>query len=209
MKYIFNQWYCAMHNLYYSGNMCPKCASGQDKCNGGGYVSNGVRMWCVIASIVSVLIVIVTCAGMAQADAITVVYRGTEVLESGEPPFNVYYIDCKPDSNGGTLVDIQISYVDGTIETRTGKYCDTKLYVNGTLHDGVIVHDDGTHAVTVVGAVSAPGTPEPTATITAVPPTAAATATVQPTPQTVATSMPTQEPEEVTTRNVYLPAVMR
>ena len=94
--------------------------------------------------------------------------------------------------------------VSCTVENRTGEYCNTKLYVNGTLHDGVIVHDDGTHAVTVVGAVSAPGTPEPTATITP-----AATATVQPTPQTVATSMPTQEPEEVTTRNVYLPAVMK
>jgi len=77
------------------------------------------------------------------------------------------------------------------------------LYVNGTLHSGVIVHDDGTHAVTVVGAVSAPGTPEPTATITAVP-----TATVQPTPKAVATSMPTQA-VEVTVRNVYLPTVMR
>jgi len=167
-------------------------------------VSNGVRMWCVIASIVSVLIVIVTCAGMAHADAIEVIYRGTEVLEDGEPPFNVYYIDCKPNSgNENTLLDIKISYVDGTIETRTGEYCDTKLYVNGTLHSGVIVHDDGTHAVTVVGAVSAPGTPEPTATITAVP-----TATVQPTPKAVATSMPTQA-VEVTVRNVYLPTVMR
>ena len=167
-------------------------------------VSNGVRMWCVIASIVSVLIVIVTCAGMAHADAIEVIYRGTEVLEDGEPPFNVYYIDCKPNSgNESTLLDIKISYVDGTIETRTGEYCDTKLYVNGTLHSGVIVHDDGTHAVTVVGAVSAPGTPEPTATITAVP-----TATVQPTPKAVATSMPTQA-VEVTVRNVYLPTVMR
>ena len=166
-------------------------------------VSNGVRMWCVIASIVSVLIVIVTCADMASADAITVVYRGTEVLEDDEP-FNVYYIDCKPeDSNDNTLVDIKISYVDGAIETRTGEYCNTKLYVNGTLHSGVIVHDDGTHAVTVVGAVSAPGTPEPTATITAVP-----TATVQPTPKAVATSMPTQA-VEVTVRNVYLPTVMR
>ena len=168
-------------------------------------VSAAVRLWCVIAAIVSVLIVIVTCAGMAKADAITVVYRGTEVLEQGEPPFNVYYIDCKPtDGNENTLLDIKISYNDGTVETRTGEYCDTKLYVNGTLHDGVIVHDDGTHAVTVVGAVSAPGTPEPTATITAVP-----TATVQPTPQTVATSIPTQEPEEATVRNVYLPVVMR
>ena len=173
-------------------------------------VSNGVRMWCVIASIVSVLIAVSMCADMASADAITVVYRGTEVLEAGEPPFNVYYIDCKPNSgNENTLLDIKISYVDGTIETRTGEYCDTKLYVNGTLHSGVIVHNDGTHAVAVVGAVSAPGTPEPTATITAVPPTAAATATVRPTPQIVATSMPTQESEEATTRNVYLPAVMR
>ncbi len=167
-------------------------------------VSNGVRMWCVIASIVSVLIAVSMCADMASADAITVVYRGTEVLEAGEPPFNVYYIDCKPNSgNENTLLDIKISYVDGTIETRTGEYCDTKLYVNGTLHSGVIVHDDGTHAVTVVGAVSAPGTPEPTATITAVP-----TATVQPTPKAVATSMPTQA-VEVTVRNVYLPTVMR
>ena len=167
-------------------------------------VSNGVRMWCVIASIVSVLIAVSMCADMASADAITVVYRGTEVLEAGEPPFNVYYIDCKPNSgNENTLLDIKISYVDGTIETRTGEYCDTKLYVNGTLHSGVIVHDDGTHAVTVVGAVSAPGTPEPTATITPVP-----TATVQPTPQNVATSMPTQT-VEVTVRKVYLPAVMR
>ena len=163
-------------------------------------VSAAVRLWCVIAAIVSVLIVIVTCAGMAKADAITVVYRGTEVLEQGEPPFNVYYIDCKPDSNEGALVDIKISYVDGAIETRTGEYCDTKLYVNGTLHSGVIVHDDGTHAVEVVAAISAPETPAPTP---------AATATVQPTPQIVATSMPTQEPEEATARNVYLPAVMK
>ena len=165
-------------------------------------VSNGVRMWCVIASIVSVLIVIVTCAGMAHADAITVVYRGTEVLEDGEPPFNVYYIDCKPgDGNNNTLVDIKISYVDGTVETRTGEYCDTKLYVNGTLHSGVIVHDDGTHAVEVVSAISAPETPAPTP---------AATATVQPTPQIVATSMPTQEPEERETKaSVYLPVVMK
>ena len=164
-------------------------------------VSNGVRMWCVIASIVSVLIVIVTCAGMAHADAITVVYRGTEVLENGQPPLNVYYIDCKPeDSNEGTLVDIKISYNDGTVETRTGEYCDTKLYIDGTLHNGVIVHDDGTHAVEVVSAISAPETPAPTP---------AATATVQPTPQIVATSMPTQEPEEATARNVYLPSVMR
>ena len=174
-------------------------------------VSNGVRMWCVIASIVSVLIAVSMCADMASADAITVVYRGTEVLEAGEPPFNVYYIDCKPNSgNENTLLDIKISYVDGTIETRTGEYCDTKLYVNGTLHSGVIVHDDGTHAVAVVGAVSAPGTPEPTATITAVPPTPAATATIQPTPQIVATSMPTQEPEERETKaNIYLPTVMK
>ena len=164
-------------------------------------VSNGVRMWCVIASIVSVLIVIVTCAGMAHADAITVVYRGTEVLENGQPPFNVYYIDCKPeDSNEGTLVDIKISYNDGTVETRTGEYCDTKLYIDGTLHNCVIVHDDGTHAVEVVSAISAPETPAPTP---------AATATVQPTPQIVATSMPTQEPEEATARNVYLPSVMK
>jgi len=160
-----------------------------------------VRLWCVIAAIVSVLIVIVTCAGMASADAIEVIYRGTEVLEDNEP-FNVYYIDCKPEgSNKNTLVDIKISYVDGAIENRTGEYCNTKLYVNGTLHDGVIVHDDGTHAVEVVSAISAPETP---------PPTPAATATVQPTPQIVATSMPTQEPEERETKvSVYLPAVMK
>ena len=164
-------------------------------------VSKEVRLWCVIAAIVSVLIAIVTCADMASADAITVIYRGTEVLEDRQPPFNVYYIDCKPeDSNEGTLVDIKISYVDGAIETRTGEYCDTKLYVNGTLHSGVIVHDDGTHAVEVVAAISAPETPAPTP---------AATATVRPTPQIVATSMPTQESEEATTRNVYLPAVMK
>ncbi len=173
-------------------------------------VSNGVRMWCVIASIVSVLIVIVTCAGMAQADAIEVIYRGTEVLEDGEPPFNVYYIDCKPNSgNENTLVDIKISYNDGTVETRTGKYCDTKLYVNGTLHDGVIVHDDGTHAVEVIAAISSPATPDVIPTET-VPPTPAATATIQPTPKSEATSMPTQEPEERETKaSVYLPVVMR
>ncbi len=173
-------------------------------------VSEGVRMWC-LAAIIILVFSIGMCAMPAHADAITVVYRGTEVLEDGEPPFNVYYIDCKPtDGNENTLLDIKISYNDGTVETRTGKYCDTKLYVNGTLHDGVIVHDDGTHAVTVVGAVSAPGTPEPTATITAVPPTPAATATLQPTPQIVATSMPTQEPEERETKaSVYLPAVMK
>ena len=164
-------------------------------------VSKEVRLWCVIAAIVSVLIVIVTCAGMASADAITVIYRGTDVLEDNEP-FNVYYIDCKPeDSNDNTLVDIKISYVDGVIETRTGEYCNTKLYVNGTLHNGVIVHDDGTHAVEVVSAIGAPETPAPTP---------AATATVKPTPQIVATSMPTQEPEEGETKaSVYLPAVMK
>ena len=32
---------------------------------------------------------------------------------------------------------------------------------------------------------------------------------LQPTPQIVATSMPTQESEEVTARNIYLPSVMR
>ena len=164
-------------------------------------VSAAVRLWCVIAAIVSVLIVIVTCAGMAKADAITVVYRGTEVLEQGEPPFNVYYIDCKPDSNEGTLVDIRIEYNDGAVETRTGEYCDTKMYIDGTLHDGVIVHDDGTHAVEVVAAISAPETPVATP---------AATATVQPTPKAEATSMPTQEPEERETKaSVYLPVVMK
>ena len=164
-------------------------------------VSNGVRMWC-LAAIIILVFSIGMCAMPAHADAITVVYRGTEVLENGQPPFNVYYIDCKPeDSNEGTLVDIKISYVDGTVETRTGEYCDTKLYIDGTLHNGVIVHDDGTHAVEVVAAISAPETP---------PPTPAATATLQPTPQIVATSMPTQEPEERETKaSVYLPAVMR
>ena len=172
-------------------------------------VSNGVRMWCVIASIVSVLVGVGMCYAIAQADAITVVYRGTEVLEDGEPPFNVYYIDCKPtDGNENTLLDIKISYNDGTVETRTGNYCNTKLYVNGTLHDGVIVHDDGTHAVEVVSAISAPATPDVIPTETVPPPTPAATATIQPTPKAEATSMPTQEPEEVT-ENVYLPAVMR
>ena len=162
-------------------------------------VSKGVRMWC-FAAIIILVFSIGMCAMPAHADAIEVIYRGTEVLEDGQSPFNVYYIDCKPDSNEGTLVDIKISYVDGAIETRTGEYCDTKLYVNGTLHSGVIVHDDGTHAVEVVAAISAPETPAPTPV---------ATATVQPTPQIVATSMPTQESEEATTRNVYLPAVMR
>ena len=171
-------------------------------------VSKGVRMWC-FAAIIILVFSIGMCAMPAHADAIEVIYIGTEVLEDGQSPFNVYYIDCKPtDCNENTLLDIKISYNDGTVDTRTGKYCDTKLYVNGTLHSGVIVHDDGTHAVAVVGAVSAPGTPEPTATITAVPPTPAATATVQPTPKAVATSMPTQA-VEVTVRNVYLPAVMR
>jgi len=163
-------------------------------------VSKGVRMWC-FAAIIILVFSIGMCAMPAHADAITVVYRGTEVLENGQPPFNVYYIDCKPDSNEGTLVDIKISYNDGTVETRTGEYCDTKLYIDGTLHNGVIVHDDGTHAVEVVSAISAPETPAPTP---------AATATVQPTPQIVATSMPTQEPEERETKvSVYLPAVMR
>ena len=163
-------------------------------------VSKGVRMWC-FAAIIILVFSIGMCAMPAHADAITVVYRGTEVLENGQPPFNVYYIDCKPeDSNEGTLVDIKISYNDGTVETRTGEYCDTKLYIDGTLHNGVIVHDDGTHAVEVVSAISAPETPAPTP---------AATATVQPTPQIVATSMPTQEPEEATARNVYLPSVMK
>ena len=161
-------------------------------------VSKGVRMWC-FAAIIILVFSIGMCAMPAHADAITVVYRGTEVLEDGQSPFNVYYIDCKPDSNEGALVDIKISYVDGTVETRTGEYCDTKLYVNGTLHNGVIVHDDGTHAVEVVAAISAPETPAPAP---------AATATVRPTPQIVATSMPTQV-VEVTARNVYLPAVMR
>ena len=163
-------------------------------------VSKSVRMWC-LAAIIILVFSIGMCAMPAHADAIEVIYRGTEVLEDGQSPFNVYYIDCKPDSNEGALVDIKISYVDGAIETRTGEYCDTKLYVNGTLHSGVIVHDDGTHAVEVVAAISAPETPAPTPV---------ATATVQPTPQIVATSMPTQEPEERETKvSVYLPAVMR
>ena len=165
-------------------------------------VSAAVRLWCVIAAIVSVLIVIVTCSGMASADAIEVIYRGTDVLEDGQPPFNVYYINCLPaEGNVNTLVDIEISYNDGTIEKRTGLYCNVKLFIDGSLHDGVIVHDDGTHAVEVVSAIIAPETP---------PPTPAATATVKPTPQIVATSMPTQEPEEGETKaSVYLPAVMK
>ena len=165
-------------------------------------VSEAVRMWCVIAAIVSVLIAIGMCADMASADAITVVYRGTDVLEDGQPPFNVYYINCQPaDKNTNTRVDIEIGYNDGTVEKRTGLYCNVKLFIDGSLHDGVIVHDDGTHAVEVVSAISAPETP---------PPTPAATATVQPTPQIVATSMPTQEPEERETKvSVYLPAVMK
>ena len=163
-------------------------------------VSKGVRMWC-LAAIIILVFSIGMCAMPAHADAITVVYRGTEVLEDGQPPFNVYYINCLPaEGNVNTLVDIEISYNDGTIEKRTGEYCDTKLYIDGTLHNGVIVHDDGTHAVEVVSAISAPETPAPTP---------AATATIQPTPKAEATSMPTQEPEEATTRNVYLPAVMK
>ena len=163
-------------------------------------VSKSVRMWC-LAAIIILVFSIGMCAMPAHADAITVVYRGTEVLEDGQSPFNVYYIDCKPDSNEGTLVDIKISYVDGTVETRTGEYCDTKLYIDGTLHNGVIVHDDGTHAVEVVAAISAPETPVATP---------AAAATIQPTPQIVATSMPTQEPEEGETKaSVYLPVVMK
>ena len=171
-------------------------------------VSEGVRMWCLAAIIILVLVSISMCAMPAHADAIEVIYRGTEVLEDDEP-FNVYYIDCKPDSNDNTLVDIKISYVDGVIETRTGEYCNTKLYVNGTLHDGVIVHDDGTHAVEVIAAISSPATPDVIPTET-VPPTPAATATIQPTPKSEATSMPTQEPEERETKaSVYLPVVMR
>ena len=163
-------------------------------------VSKGVRMWC-LAAIIILVFSIGMCAMPAHADAIEVIYRGTDVLEDGQPPFNVYYIDCKPDSNDNTLVHIKISYVDGVIETRTGEYCNTKLYVNGTLHDGVIVHDDGTHAVEVVSAIIAPETPAATPV---------ATATIQPTPQIVATSMPTQEPEERETKaSVYLPVVMR
>ena len=161
-----------------------------------------VRLWCVIAAIVSVLIVIVTCAGMASADAIEVIYRGTDVLEDGQPPFNVYYINCQPaDKNTNTRVDIEIGYNDGTVEKRTGLYCNVKLFIDGSLHDGVIVHDDGTHEVEVIAAISSPETP---------PPTPAATATVKPTPQIVATSMPTQEPEERETKaNIYLPTVMK
>ena len=171
-------------------------------------VSEGVRMWCVIAAIVSVLIAIGMCADMASADAITVVYRGTDVLEDGQPPFNVYYINCQPaDKNTNTRVDIEISYNDGAVENRTGLYCNVKLFIDGSLHDGVIVHDDGTHAVEVVSAISAPETPAPTPV---------ATATVKPTPQIVATSMPTQavEPGEPTeesgaTNSIYLPVVMK
>ena len=163
-------------------------------------VSKSVRMWC-LAAIIILVFSIGMCAMPAHADAIEVIYRGTEVLEDGQSPFNVYYIDCKPDSNEGTLVDIRIEYNDGAVETRTGEYCDTKMYIDGTLHDGVIVHDDGTHAVEVVSAISAPETP---------PPTPAATATIRPTPQIVATSMPTQEPEERETKaSVYFPAVMK
>ena len=174
-------------------------------------VSAAVRLWCVIAAIVSVLIAIVTCAGMASADAIEVIYRGTDVLEDGQPPFNVYYINCQPaEGNTNTQVDIEISYGDGTVETRTGNYCNIKMYVDGTIHDGVIVHDDGTHAVEVIAAISSPATPDVIPTET-VPPTPAATATVQPTPKAEATSMPTQavEPGEPTERNVYLPVVMK
>ena len=180
-------------------------------------VSNGVRMWCVIASIVSVLIAVSMCADMASADAIQVIYIGTEVLEQGEPPFNVYYIDCQPtENNDNTHVDIEISYGDGTVEIRTGEYCDTKMYVNGTIHNGVIVHDDGTHAVDVIAVISSPVTPDVIPTETLPPPTPAATATIQPTPQIVATSMPTQavkpgEPTEEAeaTNSIYLPVVMR
>ena len=165
-------------------------------------VSEGVRMWCLAAIIILVLVSISMCAMPAHASAITVIYRGTEVLESGQPPFNVYYIDCQPaEGNTNTQVDIEISYGDGTVETRTGLYCNVKLFIDGSLHDGGIVHDDGTHAVEVVSAISAPETPAPTP---------AATATVKPTPQIVATSMPTQEPEEGETKaSVYLPVVMR
>ena len=165
-------------------------------------VSAAVRLWCVIAAIVSVLSAIGMCVDMASADAITVIYRGTDVLEDGQPPFNVYYINCQPaDKNTNTRVDIEISYNDGAVEKRTGLYCNVKLFIDGSLHDGVIVHDDSTHAVEVVSAISAPETPAPTP---------AATATVQPTPQIVATSMPTQEPEERETKaNIYLPTVMK
>ena len=174
-------------------------------------VSAAVRLWCVIAAIVSVLIAVSMCADMASADAITVVYRGTEVLEDGQSPFNVYYIDCQPaESNTNTQVDVEISYGDGTVEIRTGEYCDTKIYVNGTIHDGVIVHDDGTHAVEVIAAISSPETPDVIPTETVPPPTPAATATIQPTPKAEATSMPTQEPEERETKaSIYLPVVIR
>ena len=164
--------------------------------------NSGLRLWILFGVIIWLIVFWFI---SVSAEAAEIIYQGTEVVDPGEAPFNVYYIDCGVGLDTSTKVSVEITYIDDFVETRL-EPCTAKMYVSSKLHIGVLIHADGTHAVVAVGMISAPATPSATATTTLEPP--AATATVQPTPKAVATSMPTQT-VEVTVRKVYLPAVMR
>lgn len=160
----------------------------------------GVIIWLIVFWFISV-----------RAEVAEIIYQGTEVVDPGEAPFNVYYIDCGSGVDTSTKVSVEITYLDDFVETRL-EPCTAKMYVSSKLHIGVLIHADGTHAVVAVGMISAPATPEPTATTTLEPPSATATATLTPTAEATSIPLPTSTPyatPRVKDSTVYLPVVMR
>ena len=61
----------------------------------------------------------------------TITYLGTETGSDGEL-INTYYIQCL-NTTQDAIVELKVTFVDETTETRRGTYCGVKLYIIGSV----------------------------------------------------------------------------
>jgi len=66
-----------------------------------------------------------------EPEGVTITYLGTETGSDGEP-INTYYIQCL-NTTQDAIVELKVTFVDETTETRRGTYCGVKLYIIGSV----------------------------------------------------------------------------
>jgi len=66
-----------------------------------------------------------------EPEGVTITYLGTETGSDGEL-INTYYIQCL-NTTQDAIVELKVTFVDETTETRRGTYCGVKLYIIGSV----------------------------------------------------------------------------
>ena len=93
-------------------------------------------MFRLLVCIIATLVAAMCWLAPAQAATPTLTYLGTEV-QGDNQPVNTYHVDCDGEKY---IITIEVRFVGGGVQLLTSDlYCDSKIYINGSIELAQIV----------------------------------------------------------------------